>query len=212
VTAQAIFGSAAGFNFGRDGALAPRLDLPDLEQFLRNALSREKRRLETGEDGQLSFRAPDTWSKDKRMRSRYDGFTLQRGGSDSVSMTLGVGHPVFDRFLKDAQEREAFVSVAEGLEGPLAVFSVENAIDRAGRKPRKAIVGLSRNSVGVERLLETEALIEVLRELKPVQDEANFCEFDLAACKLAIEAADLEATSEFSQPSYTLEGMLFPKR
>lgn len=209
-TAQAIFGSAAGFDFGRDGKHAPRLDLPDLENFLRNALAREKRRLESNDEGKLSFRAPDSWRKDKRMRDRYDGLGLERGGGASVAHTLGVGHPVMDRLLAEAEARDAFVGMVDGLDGPLLVFSVTNAVDRAGRKPRRAIVGMQLGADGMREPLDTAALIDVLRNVKPAKDHATPRAIDVADLKLEIEGAGLASTTDLTKPRYTLEGVLFP--
>jgi len=164
-TARAIFGSVDRFDFGRDSEDTPNLDLPDLERFLQDALKREHRRLVRNEDGTFSFKAPDSWRSDRRMRRSYDGLSLSRTQGEN---TLGVGHPAMDALLDDALARDAHVGVVDGLSQPLAIYTIRRGFDRAGERMPLIVIGMEGNVP-----LGPAALLTRFVGLKPSEGEAT---------------------------------------
>lgn len=198
-TARAIFGSVDRFDFGRDGGGTPTLDLADLEGFLRDALKREHRRLVKVEDGTIAFKAPDSWRSDRRMRRDYDALSLSR---EHGATTLGVGHPAMDRLLSDAQAREAYVGVVEGIGEPLLFYSIRQRFDRAGERMPLTVLG-----VEGETVLKPADLLARLSSVRAAEHGMDTSPSEAAA--LLQQASD--RIHRFSAgEAILLEGVLLP--
>lgn len=196
-TARAIFGSVDRFDFGRDSDETPNLDLPDLEGFLQDALKREHRRLSKHEDGTFSFKAPDGWRSDRRMRRTYDNFSLSRAAEGA---TLGVGHPAMDRLLDDALARDAYIGVVDGLSQPLTIYTIRRSFDRVGERMPLIVLGVEGDTV-----LKPAALLTRLATLRSAEPETLL--FDIETLlQDATSAIDIVGKDEV----VLLQGVLLP--
>jgi ERCC4-related helicase len=156
---RSLLGNVARFDFQKVGRHLPKLDLPDLEPFLTNALSRHGRRL-THKDGAIEFISPDLWrARDYKVEDRYTGVVLDRSvRGQAAARVLGVGHPAFNAAIADALEASSRVTYLEGLPGPVMIASVVDEVTGEGGVLRRPVVGLVRKGSAVERLADWELL------------------------------------------------------
>ena len=134
-TVRGMVGNVAHYDFQSLSGQIPNLDLPDLEPFLRNALSCEGRRLLAKEDG-FSVVTPDNWRNVLEIRDRFDGLKLDRNlpPGESASKLLGVGHALVDKALISALSRPLHLARIIGLENPLVLFQLIDEV--TGRQAR----------------------------------------------------------------------------
>jgi hypothetical protein len=88
-TVRAMLGQVARFDFGAIGGSIPRIDLPALEPFFRNAMVLMGRRVMRGEEG-LSVATPEHWKRSLDLRPRYDGLVFDRSlpGNERMNRLL----------------------------------------------------------------------------------------------------------------------------
>jgi len=134
-TVRGMVGNVAHYDFQSLGRQIPDLDLPDLEPFLRNALSCEGRRLLAKDDG-FSVVTPDNWRNVLEVRDRFDGLKLDRNlpARESASKLLGVGHALIDKALISAMSRPLHLARFIGLQKPLVLFQIIDEV--TGRQAR----------------------------------------------------------------------------
>lgn len=156
---RSLLGNVARFDFQKVGQHLPKVDLPDLEPFLANALGRHGRRL-TRKDGAFEFISPDPWrERDYKVDDRYTGIFLDRSvRGQAATRVLGVGHPVFNVAMADALEAPARVTYLEGLSGSVIIASIVDEITGEGGVLRRPIIGLVKKGSVVERLADWELL------------------------------------------------------
>ncbi|PTA68600.1 DEAD/DEAH box helicase [Deinococcus arcticus] len=138
-TVQELIGHSTSFDYQQVSDVIPRVDLPDLIPFFRQAL-RLNQRLVDEQDDLLSFKTPEAWLGEVGILRNYRelGFNRALKGKD----VAGVGHKVVDRAVAQARKYPANVAVAEwaGLSAPLYVFRIA---DRVTNTPgaRRTLVG-----------------------------------------------------------------------
>lgn len=161
---RAMLGDVARFDFQEVGHELPRLDLPDLMPFLKAALVMNRRDFEEG-DATLGFIVPEEW-KEWGILSEYRGarsLVFSRAASRD-GLLAGVGLRVLDKALDQAAALDVVVASSRGLEGPLAVYSIEDARTEERRGPREVIVGAHLEQGGW-RLLRDGELVSRLNGL-----------------------------------------------
>lgn len=158
---RAMLGEVARFDFQEVGHELPRLDLPDLMPFLKAALVMNRRDFEESE-ATLGFIVPEEW-KEWGVLSEYRGARAlvfsRDAGRDGV--LAGVGLRVIDKALDQAAALDVVVASTRGLDGPLAVYSIEDARTEERRGPREVVVGAVLEPGGW-RLLRDGELISLL--------------------------------------------------
>jgi len=160
-TVRELLGNVSKFDFQQVGKDLPKVDLPDLERFFTQAVSRRGRRIFRRDDG-LEVRTPDTWkARSYALRDKYEGLVFDRNlrGANVASRVLGIGHPLFDIALDDAHDIQARVASVDGIRGPLLIIVVEDEVTGTGSLVHRLIFGVR----------ETETTIEVLRDWELLQ-------------------------------------------
>lgn len=216
-TVRELVGHCARFDFAETAPEIPRLDLPDLKSFVLNSLMINGRRWKE-EDGRLSFKTPDNWVAERGVRPLYDALTFERQDRTSASagQVLGVGHPVVNRALAQAETLTACATLipAEMLSGDLLVFAVMDRITGQASVVRQVVVAvqadeslenafrivddkellLRLNSIGspfaLERLKPAgQPLLTIARE---IESATGFLESRLPAMQLPFEVPSIE--------------------
>lgn len=166
-TVRSMLGQVARFDFGAVGSSLPRLDLPALEPFFRNAMALMARRVTRGADG-LSVITPEAWKGNFDLRERYDGLVFDRALREDERLTrlLGVGHPLLDEALAETAGREALIGRLKGLGVPLLIAAVEDEITDTGGTVHRVVMALEALEVGPPRLLSDWQALERLNGLK----------------------------------------------
>src|SRR5205085_11095584 len=129
-TARELLGSVTRFDFQQVGKDLPKVDLPDLEKFFAQAVSRHGRRVFRREDG-LEIKTPDEWkTRSYAVREKYEGLVFDRSlrGMNAASRVLGVGHILFEIALDEARNLPVGVTLVEGIAAPLLIVSVEDEV------------------------------------------------------------------------------------
>lgn len=166
---RTMLGSVSRFDFAQVGRNLPKVDLPDLERFLTLAMEANGRRVMRREDG-LEVLAPEAWAEaDYAIQDRYKGLVFDRsaklGGKDAPVRLVGVGHALFDRALRDGEEREAYLAHCARLETPLLIASIADEVTGQGHSIQRILVGAWQSSDGEIHLLRDWELLQKLNAL-----------------------------------------------
>lgn len=169
-TVRAMLGNVARYDFQSAGAEIPKLDLPALEPFFRNAMALAGRRVTKGDEG-LSVATPEAWRGSIELRDRYDALTFDRFMRSDHSLTrlVGVGHPLLDRAISHSMDQPVFLSRARGISAPLLVAQVEDEITGTGATVHRIVVGIDGTGDMAVALRDWELLMR-LNELEPIEN------------------------------------------
>lgn len=124
-TVKDVFGNVSRFNYQHVSTVLPRVDLPDLQPFLKNILAFRGRRLSV-RDGAFDFITPAEWL-DYGVLDRYEGLVLDRKPKNKKKI-MGAGHKVFDKAVQDALKIKATVSASKAIKNHLLFFSVYDQV------------------------------------------------------------------------------------
>jgi SNF2 family DNA or RNA helicase len=165
-TVRELLGSVSKFDFQQVGKDLPKVDLPDLERFFTQTVGRHGRRIFRRDDG-LEIRTPDDWkARSYALRDKYEGLVFDRSlrGANAASRVLGIGHPLFDIALDDAQEISARAVSVEGLGKPVLILAVEDEVTGSGSLVHRLIFGATEKDGKIEVLRDWE-LLQVMNAL-----------------------------------------------
>jgi len=160
-TVRELFGSVSRFDFQQVGKDLPRVDLPDLEKFFTQSISRYGRRIFRRDEG-LEIKTPDEWKeRSYALRDRYEGLVFDRSlrGTNAASRVLGIGHLLFDIALEEARNLPVSFACVSGLVAPLLIVTVEDEVTGTGALVHRLIFGVT----------EKQGLVEVLRDWELLQ-------------------------------------------
>jgi hypothetical protein len=104
-----------------------------------------------------------------RGRLRHQGGPGVKPGkrrTNAASRVLGVGHPLFDIALDDAQDVSARFARVEALSNPLLIVSVEDEVTGTGTLIHRLIFGVIEKETKIEILRDWE-LLQALNALTP---------------------------------------------
>lgn len=191
---KTMLGSVTRFDFAQVGANLPKVDLPDLERFFTMTMEANSRRPMRREDG-LEVLTPAAWEADDyAIRDRYAGLVFDRnaklGRDRSAARLVGVGHPLFDRALREGENREGVLATCQRLEQPLLIVSIEDAVTGQGHSVTRIVAGAWRDDSGKAHVLRDWQLLQRLNGLGR-SDRAETSVWDSAT--LATLEADLRA-------------------
>jgi hypothetical protein len=167
-TVRELLGNVSRFDFQQVGKDLPQVDLPDLERFFTQTVSRHGRRIFRRDEG-LEIRTPDGWkARSYALRDKYEGLVFDRSlrGTNVASRVLGVGHPLFDIALEDAQDVPARLACVDGLCAPLLIVTVEDEVTGTGTLVHRLIFGVIEKDKKIEFLRDWE-LLQALNALTP---------------------------------------------
>ncbi|ESR26343.1 DEAD/DEAH box helicase [Lutibaculum baratangense] len=162
-TVRSLVGNVSRYDFQAASAELPRVDLPALEPFFRNAMRFEGRRV-TRSDSGLAVATPEGWRSEVGMRSRYDGLVFDRSLPMERGMInlLGVGHPLADRALAEFGRAEALLGRADELEKPFIVALVEDEVTGTDATVHRVVLGFETTVDGRAAVLrDWEALLRL---------------------------------------------------
>jgi len=165
-TVRELLGSVSRFDFQQVGKDLPKVDLPDLERFFAQTVGRHGRRIFRRDDG-LEIRTPDDWkARSYALRDKYEGLVFDRSlrGANAASRVLGIGHPLFDIALDDAQDVPARAVSIEGLGRPVLILTVEDEVTGTGSLVHRLIFGVTEKDGKIEVLRDWE-LLQVMNTL-----------------------------------------------
>jgi hypothetical protein len=137
-TARDLYGNVARFDFQGVGQDVPRVDLPDLESFFVGALRANGRRVGREAEG-ISFKAPDDWRRRSwSVADHYSGLVFDRTlkRENAAGRVLGIGHQLVNLALAQALKAEAHLASFSGLDRPVLIMVVEDAITGTGASVR----------------------------------------------------------------------------
>lgn len=142
-TVRTMLGNVARFDFGTVGDSIPKVDLPALEPFFRNAMNLMERRVTKGDEG-LSVATPEAWKRNLDLRPRYDGLVFDRElpGTERMNRLLGVGHPLLDYALTEMVGRPALIGRVKDLANPTMVAAVEDEVTGTGGTVHRIVIGV----------------------------------------------------------------------
>jgi ERCC4-related helicase len=167
-TVRELLGNVSRFDFQQVGKDLPKVDLPDLEKFFAQAVSRHGRRVFRRDDG-LEIKTPDEWkTRSYAVREKYEGLVFDRSlrGVNAASRVLGVGHILFDIALDEARNLPAGVAFAEGIAAPLLIIAVEDEVTGTGSLVHRLIFGITEKESEFMVLRDWE-LLQVLNATVP---------------------------------------------
>lgn len=165
-TVRELLGNVSRFDFQQIGKDLPKVDLPDLERFFTQAVSRHGRRIFRRDDG-MEIRTPDSWkARSYALRDKYEGLVFDRSlrGPNAASRVLGIGHPLFDIAVDDSHAVPARVASVEGLTGPLLIIVVEDEVTGTGSLVHRLIFGVTEINREIKVLRDWE-LLQVLNTI-----------------------------------------------
>lgn len=165
-TVRELLGSVSRFDFQQVGRDLPKVDLPDLERFFTQTVGRHGRRIFRRDDG-LEIRTPDDWkARSYALRDKYEGLVFDRSlrGANAASRVLGIGHPLFDIALDDAQDIPTRAASVEGLDRPVLILAVEDEVTGTGSLVHRLIFGVTEKDGKIEVLRDWE-LLQVMNAL-----------------------------------------------
>jgi len=142
-TVRAMLGQVARFDFGAIGGTIPRIDLPALEPFFRNAMVLMGRRVTRGEDG-LSVATPEDWKRSLDLQPRYNGLVFDRRlpGNERMNRLLGVGHPLLDHALAEAAGRPVLIARVRNLAQSMLLSAVEDEVTGTGGTVHRVVLAV----------------------------------------------------------------------
>lgn len=154
-----LVGNAARFDFGAAAAELPKVDLPELLPFFKAMLVHHNKRYEE-RGAAIGFRTPDAWQKaDFAVIDRYElRFLRAEPGDQENAPVCGVGHRVFDAALRDAEQFEDVLAVIPGLNEPVSVLAVRDAITTGSGLVRRLIFGVAGTAPRLTLLTDWEII------------------------------------------------------
>ena len=167
-TVRELLGNVSRFDFQQVGKDLPKVDLPDLEKFFAQAVSRHGRRVFRREDG-LEIKTPDEWkTRSYAVREKYEGLVFDRSlrGINAASRVLGVGHILFDIALDEARNLPVGVTLVEGIAAPLLIIAVEDEVTGTGSLVHRLMFGITEKE-GKFAVLRDWELLQVLNAIAP---------------------------------------------
>lgn len=173
-TVRAMLGNVARYDFQSAGAEIPKLDLPALEPFFRNAMSLAGRRVTRGEEG-LSVATPEVWRGSLELRDRYDALTFDRfmRSDQSLLRLLGVGHPLLDRAITESTDQQVFLTRARGISAPMIIAQVEDEITGTGATIHRIVIGIEGTGNATSSVQRDWELLLRLNSLEPSMNIAT---------------------------------------
>jgi ERCC4-related helicase len=196
-----LVGRAQSFDLS-DLRDVPPVDLPDLIPFFQNALALNRKRPKI-ENHSMSFRTPDEWLTSHAIRKAYDNLVFDRSADPSEDL-LGVGHPLLERALHQAERLAGGLCSLVELDEPLAVFDVVSRITGSLAQSRRALIGVSGRPGAFSLLRDWEVLkllnrcnpkTEATEASIPFEDVVNWREQAVESANKLIESVDLQIGS-----------------
>jgi len=130
-TVRNLVGHAQKFDFQSISSQIPKLDLNDLQPFFEGMLRRHRKQIRRTGDA-ITFKTPAEWAKAPGVTGLQENLVFDRHPPKGSGWKVaGVGSPVVNQALAEAQELDALVTVLEGEyceHSDLYVFTIEDKL------------------------------------------------------------------------------------
>lgn len=140
-TVRDIFGNVARFDFQAAAAQIPRVDLADLESFMRRSMALLGRRFVKQPDGSYSLVAPEKWFGRAGIRRRYDSLSFSRDAPDA-STVLSAGHRLVLEAIEWACALDAAVAMVSGTPSPIILVKLRDRVTTTSAQLPAVVVGV----------------------------------------------------------------------
>lgn len=161
-TVRNLVGNTSRFDFQEVSDQLPRVDLPDLIPFFTTMLQINGRRYKD-ENGEFSFKTPDSWLDGPAVRPNYENMVFSRDirGKGAAQRILGVGQKVFQKALDQARQSNASLTTIPSsiLPNPLFVYRLYDRVTGMGGVIRSVLAA-------IELDMETGKIIQLLVDWK----------------------------------------------
>jgi ERCC4-related helicase len=213
-----LIGHADKFEY-QNLAEVPRLDLKDLEGFFENMLKLNGHRLEK-QDGKMSFITPKPWNNQYGIRRKYSNLVFDRSAKGQEVDVLGIGHPIMENALSEAEKFTACFAVARGIIGPILIFQIRDQL--TGKKTNSSNVTIAiKFTPNNEQLIFEEVLIKLLSDIQRLMPKSKDIYLDSTfkfKFSTLFNTAELLLNEQlpllklpFQIPSYELIALLIPE-
>lgn len=149
---ESLVGHSDKFEYD-DLAEVPKQDLVDLAKFFESMLKLNGHRLDF-QNGHMSFITPKAWQSQYGIRKKYSNLVFDRVAKGKEIDVLGIGHPIMDNALDQAEQMSASVAVAMGLDGPAFIFQIRDQITGEQSNITSVMVAVVFSKDGVQLLKE----------------------------------------------------------
>lgn len=201
-TARSLLGAASKYDYSTMAREIPKLDLPQLEPFFRNAARTHDRRV-TSSDAGLSIATPEVWRDDLDLRARYDGLQFNRDlpPEEQMNRMMGIGHSLLDKLLDHAARKEVFVSQVDKLHAPLLLARVEDELTGTKTTVHRIVLGLEQGNPSALRDGEVLVKLNACTVMKEQPDSISAAQADALRQLLdQLETMELPASFGFKHP------------
>ncbi len=213
-----MIGNAQCFDFANVSKEVPKLDLPDLANFFKLSL-RCNRRQVVEDDGFISFKTPDGWTKRRGVKPRYERVKFGRTKSKEVQKSLlGIGSAVVDVAIETSCEITDSFATLPGADNTCEIF-VFRSFDKVTRniaQPKSIICGILKLTDSL-KVLRDQEVFELLdgsaAVLKPQKEQAPGPQTtgkrtDLGEMKTHLIADISKLNLPFTAPDFELLGVI----
>jgi ERCC4-related helicase len=162
-TVRELVGHADKFEY-QNLSEVPRLDLQDLAGFFESMLKLNGNRLDKKDDI-LSFVTPKIWQNKFGIKRRYENVVFDRTTKDPNIDILGVGHPVFEKALEQAEQFKACFAVAKGIKKPILIYQIRDQLTGEQTNVDSILVAIKFMEDDTSLLLTNDELVRKLADL-----------------------------------------------
>jgi len=157
----------------------PRLDLNDLSLFFDSMMRLNHHRLEVNDDGLMSFKTPKNWITSYGIKRRYNNLLFDRTDKREDVDILGVGHPIIENALTQAENLEVSLAATKYLLDPLFIYQVKDQLTGSECNVTtlmigvKLVDGLVNISTGEELLNTLNQINEKIPKIRDILIESS---------------------------------------
>jgi hypothetical protein len=207
-TVRDLVGNTSRFDFQEISDQLPHVDLPNLMPFFTTMLQINGRRYKD-ENGEFSFKTPDSWLDGPAVRQSYENMVFSREirGKNAAQRILGVGQKVFQKALDQARQSEASLITlpSSTLPQPIFVFRVYDRVTGSGGIVRSVIAAIEldpEKEKGIQLLVDWKLLLklnEILDSKKVKRAEFSTRPEDINEVEIKLNQARTEMVASLSQ-------------
>ena len=195
-TVKSLVGHADKFEYD-NLAEVPRLDLNDLSLFFDSMLRLNNHRMDSDENGLISFKTPKNWINSYGIKRKYQNLVFDRGEHSEDVDILGVGHPIFENALNQAESFEAIVAPTDLLEYPLFIYQIKDQLTGHSGNVSSIMIGATIDNREV-KLLESEELLGVLNDLNSKIPKTKEISLETSLDRAKIDEAQVLVEAELN--------------
>ncbi|MET2853362.1 DEAD/DEAH box helicase [Vibrio owensii] len=204
-TVQDLVGHADKFEYN-NLAEVPRLDLNDLSLFFDSMLRLNHHRMEVNDEGLISFKTPKDWITSYGIKRKYNNLLFDRSDKRDGVDILGVGHPIIENALNQAENFESVIAATKELSSPLFLYQIRDQLTGSTGNVSSLMVG-AQVIEGKVIILESESLLRLLNDISSKIPKVKDVFVDSATPKEEVLAIQSKIEEELKQKVSELGAM-----